>query len=158
MPYSAEPLRFKALPVVDSASNILYIIPGIFGYYLFANSLPPISYLLAGFAHIFAMHLFSAIPDIQYDKDANIRTTAVVLQKTTSLLVCFAFWSIVSVLVIVLSGFHPLSFLVLIYPILPLTVLLKKSLQIEKVYWLLPYINTSLGGFLFVMLVLSTIS
>ncbi len=155
--YSAEPFRFKAIPIVDFMSNMLYVVPGIFGYYLAANHLPPFLYLIAGFTHIAAMHLFSAIPDIKYDKEANITTTAVILKKTASLIVCFIFWSILAILVIYLAGFHPLSFLVFIYPAIPGTLLVKKNLSIEKVYWTLPLINTSLGGLLFVIIVLSAI-
>lgn len=156
--YSAKPLRFKAIPIVDFASNILYIIPGIFGYYLVAKSLPPILYVVAGFTHIAAMHLFSAIPDIKYDKEANITTTAVLLGKKATLVLCLTFWSLLAALVVFLSSFHPFSFFVLIYPTVPATLLGNENSDIEKVYWTFPYINTFLGGFLFVMIVLSTIN
>ncbi len=153
--YSAPPLRFKRVPVLDFSSNMLYIMPGVFGYLLAAGSMPPAVLLLAGFLHIAAMHLFSAIPDIDYDRAAGIATSAVLFGRGPSLLVCLGFWSGLAFLAIGLSGLHPLSFLALIYPAVPLSLLLRHDLKIERVYWYLPYINTSLGGLLFLALTIS---
>ena len=147
--YSARPLRFKTVPFLDFSSNMLYIMPGIFGFHLAGGMLPPLPLVIAGYLHISAMHLFSAIPDIAFDRAAGITTTAVVLRKRASLLLCFAFWSLLAAITITLAGFYPLSLLVLIYPLLPLTLLLGKKMSIERAYWYLPYINTCLGGLLF---------
>lgn len=155
--YSAPPLRFKRLPILDFASNILYVMPGIFGYFLVAGVLPPAPMILAGFSHTSAMHIFSAIPDICYDKATGITTTPVVIGRKASLLLCLVFWSVLSGLVIWLSGFHPLAYLVLLYPAIPLALLLKSSLSVERLYWYLPYLNWGLGGLLFIMVVSSKI-
>lgn len=156
--YSAEPIRFKSIPFLDFMSNMLYIVPGIFAYYLVTSELPPLLIILAGFAHISAMHVFSAIPDISYDKKAGIPTTAVVLKKKRSLLLCLFFWSILSGIAVYMANLHPLSLIVFIYPIFPLSLLISKNLEIKKVYWYLPYINTSLGGLLFIMLLLNNVN
>ena len=153
--YSAPPLRFKEIPVLDFSSNMLYIMPGIFGYYLASGTFPPILFILAGYFHIAAMHLFSAIPDIDYDRTAGITTSAVWLGERVSLAVCLVFWSCLSLLVIVLAGFHPLSFLVLAYPLFPALLLLRADLRIEKLYWYLPSVNTALGGLLFAAMTLT---
>ena len=152
--YSAEPLRFKSKPFLDFSSNMLYIMPGIFGYVLVTDNLPPLIIILAAFGHISAMHIFSAIPDIKYDKKAGITTTAVYLGYKKSLLLCIFFWSLLAGITLLMSNFHPLSFLVLIYPIIPFFTLVNEQIKIEKIYWSLPYINTSLGGLLFIMLVI----
>lgn len=152
--YSAPPLRFKSIPFIDFSSNMLYIMPGIFGFYLASGTLPPLILIIAGFVHIAAMHLFSAIPDIEYDKKAKVKTTATVIGYNYSLLLCVFFWSILSYLVITLSNFHLISFLILIYPIVPLSLLISKNLDINKIYWLFPYINSGLGGILTILLVL----
>ena len=156
--YSAKPLRFKEVPILDFASNMLYIMPGIFGYYLAAGHYPPVLYVIAGFFHIAAMHLFSAIPDIEYDRDAGIRTSAVVFGKKFSLLVCLVFWSGFVALVIQLCGYHPLSLPVLVYPLFPALLLLRDSIRIETLYWYLPYVNTFLGGLLFTALTLTKLT
>jgi 4-hydroxybenzoate polyprenyltransferase len=147
--YSARPLRFKEMPFLDFSSNMLYVMPGIFGYYLAGGTLPSIPLITAGYLHISAMHLFSAIPDIPYDREAGISTTAVVLDRRRSLLLCLIIWFLLSLLAILLAGFHPLSFLVLIYPLIPLLLLVSDHLSIDRAYWYLPYINTCLGGLLF---------
>jgi 4-hydroxybenzoate polyprenyltransferase len=152
--YSAKPLRFKAIPVLDFSSNMLYVLPGIFAYYLAGGQLPPLLLVLAGYFHIAAMHLFSAVPDIECDMNAGLRTTAVVLGERRSLMLVTAFWSVFSVLVIYLTEYHPLSMLVLIFPAFPLTLLLDRKKDINKLYWRLPYVNNLLGGLLFFVLVL----
>lgn len=153
--YSAPPVRFKERPFLDFSSNILYLMPGIFGYYLAGGVLPPALYVLGGFCHVAAMHIFSAIPDIEYDREAGITTTPVLLGRQPSLVLCLLFWSGLSVLVITLSGFYPLSFLVLLYPLFPLALLLGRDLDINRLYWYLPYVNTALGGLLFTAMVLA---
>lgn len=155
--YSATPLRFKSKPVLDFSSNMLYIMPGMFAYVLVSSRFPPTLLVLAGFFHISAMHLFSAIPDIDYDKKAGIKTTAVILGKKSSLFLCFIFWSLLSFLTVLLTGFHPLSYLISIYPMIPLFLLIQEKIDIKTAYWFLPYVNTSLGGLLFTVLLFETI-
>ncbi|WP_342678816.1 prenyltransferase [Methanofollis sp. UBA420] len=155
--YSAPPLRFKDVPVLDFSSNMLYIMPGVFGYLLAAGSLPPLALLAAGYFHIAAMHLFSAVPDIAADRAAGVRTTAVVLGERRSLLLCLLFWSVFAALVIVLAGFHPLSFAVLLFPAVPLALLTVRTLKTASVYWYLPYLNTGLGGLAFAAVTLSKV-
>jgi 4-hydroxybenzoate polyprenyltransferase len=155
--YSARPLRFKEVPFLDFSSNMLYVIPGIFGYYLAGGSLPSIPLLIAAYLHISAMHLFSAIPDIAYDRDAGISTTAVVLDRRASLTLCLVFWSLLAIFAIVLSGFFPLAFLVLIYPLIPALLLTGDRISIDDAYWYLPYVNTCLGGLLFSAVTLTKI-
>jgi len=60
---------------------MLYALPGVFSYYWVSGTLPPNSVLAAAFMHSFSMHLFSAIPDIAYDTETGIRTTAVALGR-----------------------------------------------------------------------------
>lgn len=152
--YSVPPVRFKARPFLDFSSNMLYIIPGIIGYHLAAGELPSAWLVLAGFFHIAAMHLFSAIPDIDCDGQAGILTTAVLLGRRASLLLVLMFWSMLALLALVLSGYHPLSLFGLLYPAIPLSLLLCRRLEVERVYWYLPYVNTILGGMLFTVLFL----
>lgn len=151
--YSAKPLRFKQVPFLDFSSNYLYVMPGIFSYYMASKTLPPFIFMIGSFFHIAAMHIFSAIPDIKYDKEAGITTTPVFIKEKASLLLCLIFWIALSAIVIVSAGYNPLSYLVLLYPLFPSLLLIKKELKIEKLYWYLPYVNTSLGGLLFTSLV-----
>lgn len=79
--YSMPPMRLKSRPFLDSMSNILYILPGLAAYGFIYNSLPPIAFICAGALWTWAMHLYSAIPDIQPDTKAGIHTTATTFGK-----------------------------------------------------------------------------
>ena len=155
--YSSPPLRFKERPFLDFSSNYLYVIPGIFAYSMITNSLPSLIIMLGAYFHISAMHIFSAIPDIKYDRKAGINTTPVFIGEKLALILTLLFWLILSVIVILLADFRLLSFLVILYPLFPLLMLIKDDLDINKLYWYLPYVNTSLGGLLFTLLVLNSV-
>lgn len=146
--YSAPPLRFKAKPIIDSASNILYALPGIIAYFQTTNSFPPFLIILALFCWTTAMHLFSAIPDISADKKAHLKTTALTLGHNNSLIACAALWTITAIATIWTTESY-LSIVVLIYPLIPLLLLINKDFKIKKIYKLFPYINTLAGFILF---------
>ncbi|MGB9979848.1 prenyltransferase [Methanobacterium sp.] len=152
--YSAPPLRFKERPFLDFSSNYLYIMPGIFAYSIVSNSLPSLIILIGAYFHISAMHIFSAIPDVEYDRAAGIKTTPVFIGEKYALILTLIFWLILSVIVITLADFRLLSFLVLLYPLFPFMLLIKDNLDINKLYWYLPYVNTALGGLLFLALII----
>ena len=147
--YSAQPLRLKDKPILDSASNVLYILPGVFAFYLASGSLPDGRILLAGFLHSFAMHLFSAIPDIEFDRTTGITTSAVLLGNKLSLLLCLLAWSGLSLVALSITV-SPFRFLTLVYPLLVLY-LLVSGRKVDSVYWIYPYINVGLGGFMFAL-------
>ncbi len=146
--YSAPPFRWKGKPILDSVSNVLYLLPGLMGYAQLTNQLPPLLLILALWAWTTAMHLFSAVPDIEADKRASLLTTAVLYGKEYSLILCGALWSVFSLGLLIFFP-TPWSLLTLIYPALPILLLWKPLLSIEKVYWLFPTINCVLGGLAF---------
>ncbi len=151
--YSAPPVRFKSRPFFDFLSNILYILPGIIGYVQATRHLPEIMLIVAFASWAFAMHLFSAIPDIEPDSKAKIITSAVFLGKSKSLIVCTIFWGIFSAILIYKSVLNPFNLLTLIYPSIPLVLLVKPSSNISKVYWGYPYIN-NIAGFVTYLLIM----
>lgn len=147
--YSVRPLRFKAHQVIDSLSNVLYIIPGIIGYIQFGGGNLSIYAIIAAWAWASCMHLFSAIPDIRADTQAGLHTSAIMLGYTGSLVVCSIGWSIT-----LLSGFIAgvplwLVSIATIYPLLPLATIVARW-PVGTVYWTFPYINALIGGLLFV--------
>lgn len=150
--YSANPLRFKSKPFIDSLSNVLYILPGIYGFILVTNSLPALLPILGFWAWASAMHLFSAIPDIAPDKKANLKTTAVLIGKQNSLIVCTILWLIFFNLTVFVFK-QSLLMLLIIYPVIPLLLLIKKNISIEKVYWYFPMLNMAFGFLAFVLIV-----
>ncbi len=86
--YSVPPIRTKTKPFLDSWTNVLYIIPGIVSYFVISDR--PLSFPLVIAAGLWAMamHIYSAIPDIQADKAAYLNTTATFLGKNGSLTLC----------------------------------------------------------------------
>lgn len=151
--YSAPPLRLKSIPFFDFSSNVLYAIPGFLAYHQISGSLPPLFIMLSAFCWTSAMHLLSAIPDIVPDKKAHIKTTAVYLEKNSSLLLCVFLWG-VSALLIQFSPLYPWTVLAFIYPVIPLLALFKK-IDITTFYWRFPVITFVLGMLLFFLIFLS---
>lgn len=147
--YSLKPIRFKSRPFLDSLSNILYALPGLFIYSELTGVLPPFSILLSCWCWLSAMHLFSAIPDILYDKKAKVITTAVYLGREKSLLLCTFLWSISMILA---SLWSPLFILGSVYPLTSLCLLYASKEQLVKTYWYFPYINLVIGILLWVLL------
>lgn len=151
--YSAPPIRFKARPILDFLSNGLYIVPACIGYTLNTNNLPNIEYVIASFTWAFAMHIFSAIPDIKADNNAKLKTTAVILGFDKSLLLCTILWTVSAFFATKISVLFIVAW---IYVIICLYVFVHKS-YITKIYWLFPLINTVMGFVLFCYTVWYTI-
>lgn len=91
--YSVPPLRFKARPVFDSVSNVLYAMPGFIAATIYApTSAIPITAIAASWLWCMAMHTFSAIPDVTADKKAGLATTATWLGVRGALIYCGFCW------------------------------------------------------------------
>ena len=86
--YSAPPIRAKTKPFLDSAFNILYILPGVFAYKMIGAEYPPIEIIAAGALWTAAMHAYSAIPDIKADREARLSTIATVLGHKATHIFC----------------------------------------------------------------------
>lgn len=153
--YSTPPLRFKAKPGIDFVSNVLYIIPGLLSYAQLTNQLPPLWVVGSSMFWVFALHLFSAIPDIAPDSKVGLKTSAVVFGYTRSLVLTLVFWLVASGLFIYESQLGALSYFVLVYPFIPLALLMDKGLDINKVYWYLPYLNAVIGFVLYWLLAIN---
>lgn len=86
--YSAPPIRAKAIPFLDSAFNTLYVFPGTFAYQLLSGNFPPLTLMLAAGLWTAAMHAYSAIPDIEADRRAGLKTIATVCGPFGTLAIC----------------------------------------------------------------------
>jgi 4-hydroxybenzoate polyprenyltransferase len=141
--YSAPPLRFKTRPLADSLSNGLYILPGIAIYAALAGAHPPWAAIAAGWLWTMAMHTFSAIPDIEPDRQAGIATTATWLGRRGSFAYCGACWLAAALLFALLSP--ALGLLFLVYPALDLWAARLPEAELVRAYWWFPAINTFVG-------------
>lgn len=140
--YSAPPLRLKSIPLVDSLSNGLYVIPGIAAYVSLAGEFPPLTAIVAFWMWTMGYHTFAAIPDIEPDRKANVRTLATVLGERWSLAYCGVLWLGAS---IVFTAYHPIAGAVfLVYPLIDAFVVWK-DVDVERAYWWFPTINAVVG-------------
>ena len=143
--YSAPPARLKTTPLLDSASNGLYILPAVAAYTAVAGSLPPLLALAGGWIWAMGMHTFSAIPDIDPDRAAGIQTTATVLGESRTLVYCAACWLGAAVL---MGLVHPaLGGIFAGYPLF-IGIIVAADIDIDRAYWWFPVLNTVAGAVL----------
>ncbi len=148
--YSVKPFRFKAVPILDFTSNFLYVIPAMLAYYQVTTIIPPFLPLFAAFLWTSAMQLFSAIPDIEADKAANVKTTAVIVGAKASLILCLIFWGVFAFILVGLVQWNwPWNLMMIVYPLIPLYLLFRPEADIERVYWYYPIYTGIFGMVLF---------
>jgi 4-hydroxybenzoate polyprenyltransferase len=142
--YSATPTRFKTVPFADSVSNGLYIVPGVVAYLSLgpAETLPPLA-VAGAWLWAMGMHTFSAVPDIEPDREGGVETTATFLGERATLGYCAAVWGASVVVFAPLS--LPFAALLLVYPALALGVAYTDT-DVSRAYWYFPLLNTAVGA------------
>jgi 4-hydroxybenzoate polyprenyltransferase len=143
--YSAPPVRFKTTPFLDSVSNGLYILPGAAAYAAVSGTHPPIAALAGAWLWAMGMHTFSAIPDIEPDRAAGIRTTATLLGEGRTYAYCVACW--VAAAVAFAAVDIRLGVLLGVYPVFAAWVA-RSSIAVDRAYWWFPALNTAVGTLL----------
>ncbi|KKF39865.1 prenyltransferase [Halorubrum saccharovorum] len=142
--YSAPPLRFKTTPFLDSASNGLYVLPGAAAYAAVAGT-QSLAALAGAWLWAMGMHTFSAIPDIEPDRAAGIRTTATLLGEGRTYAYCAACW--VAAAVAFAAVDLRLGALLAVYPLFVAWVS-RSSVAVDRAYWWFPALNTAVGTLL----------
>lgn len=140
--YSAPPFRFKTTPPLDSVSNGLYVLPGAAAFVAVAGEQPPLLALAGGWLWAMAMHTFSAVPDVDPDRRAGIRTTATVLGERLALTYCAACWLLAALAFGLLDPRG--GALLLVYPLLAVVVA-ESDVSVSRAYWWYPAINALVG-------------
>lgn len=141
--YSAPPLRLKARPVVDSVSNVLYVVPLLVSWSLFERELPPTPLALAGVLWCMAMHAYSAVPDIESDRRAGLSTIATLLGRDGTLALCVLLYGGAALLV----GAFDLAggALLAVYPVVMLAQRLRAPDRVPQWYRFFPVLNGLVG-------------
>jgi len=153
--YSLPPVRAKARPGLDSFfSGSHYVATGVFGFVLVAPD-SPLAWLLiiAALLWTFAMHAYSAVPDISADTEAGVPTIATAFGGHAVLTTCLFLYS---------SSFFILSLYTqpwFILMALPYVYLVYKSYhkteaQQVELYRYFPYLNALVGAVLTIYLIL----
>ncbi|WP_425603038.1 prenyltransferase [Halosolutus gelatinilyticus] len=141
--YSAPPVRFKTRPPLDSVSNGLYITPGAAAFAAVAGAQPPPLAIAGGWLWAMGMHTFSAIPDIDPDRETGIRTTATVLGERRTYAYCGACWLASAAAFGALD--YRLGALMLVYPVL-VAAIAAANVAVDRAYWWFPAINAVVGA------------
>ena len=153
--YSLRPLRFKARLLLDSCSNVLYILPGVMVFLIF-EPLENLSWPLVAAAWVWAMgmHLFSALPDIKSDLSAKVKTTAVWLGFKKATLLTLAYYTIAALLCGVYVNIW-LGVLGFLFYGTPTTYIYftKNTENVFIIYKKFPFINLFSGATLFIYVI-----
>jgi 4-hydroxybenzoate polyprenyltransferase len=145
--YSARPVRLKVRVVVDGLSNVLFVLPAVAGYGLSTGEWP--NWALVGVAGVWSvgMHLWSAIVDIEADRAAGLRTTAVALGEKWAHVMVLLLWLGAWVWWWMVMGGEWIVWLGLVYPMLALGAVVK--IPVARMYWGFAVINVVFGVLLF---------
>ena len=143
--YSAPPLRFKTTPIADSVSNGLYILPGAAAYAAVSGVHPPLAALAGAWLWTMGMHTFSAIPDIEPDRAAGIRTTATFLGERWTFVYCLVCWLAAAAVFAIVDV--RIGLLLVAYPVVVFAVF-RSDVDVERAYWWYPAFNTAVGTLL----------
>ncbi len=144
--YSAPPIRAKARPILDSAFNVLYIFPGAFGYFVCGGNNFSLRLFFAATLWAMAMHAYSAVPDIDADREANVPTVATLLELRATLFACWALYLGAAAL-----SFFTLGWLSVVLGLI-YSALMIRSLQantqsgVMRIYRAFPLINALAGA------------
>lgn len=147
--YSAPPIRAKAKPVLDSAFNILYIMPAAFAYAAASGELPPTMAIVAGALWTAAMHAYSAIPDIDADREAGVKTIATTFGGNATLGICAVLYVLAAVLSFQYLGFVAVVLGTIYLLLMAASVPALRSGAIFRLYSAFPFINVAAGFILF---------
>lgn len=147
--YSAPPIRAKARPFFDSFFSAgHYIATGAFGYFLIGGEGSVWLPVVAGLAWAIAMHAYSAVPDIQADSEAGLKTIATTLKAAPTIWLCLFLYTIAAVI----AYFYIGAIVILFY--VPYVIMMWRSLgvndsELMKLYTYFPRINSLVGMALF---------
>ncbi len=148
--YSAEPIRAKAKPFVDSLFNILYVFPAVFGFLLAGGKHVSWMYVVAGCLWCMGMHAYSAVPDIAADRANGIETIATRLGGMRTLALCGALYAFAGVMASMAGLGLTASLLAIVYVVLIGISIRTPANRLHKVYRFFPMVNAAAGFILFV--------
>lgn len=147
--YSAPPIRAKAIPIIDSVFNVLYVFPGAFAYQIITGAFPPLLVFAAGWLWTMAMHAYSAIPDIDADREAGVSTVATLLGRSGTLVFCLVCYLASAVFSFPYLGFASIIGGVVYSAMIAISFFSNSSDGIFSIYQRFPIVNAIVGFALF---------
>ncbi len=153
--YSAPPIRAKTKPLLDSAFNILYVFPAIFGYFLLSGVNLVWQICLAAAFWTMAMHAYSALPDIESDLSAGLKTIATWLGGKNTLIFCLILYVLSGVLTFKYLGLLSIFASIAYAAMMIISLLGYSKERVFSIYRYFPMLNTIIGFALFWYIALS---
>lgn len=147
--YSAPPIRAKAVPVLDSVFNILYVFPGAFAYQMLTGSFMPWMLFAAAGLWTMAMHAYSAIPDIRADREAGVSTIATLLADRGTLVFCLSAYLASAALASIYLGYFAIALAAVYTAMIGLSWFSNKEDGVFSIYKYFPIVNAAIGFTLF---------
>jgi 4-hydroxybenzoate polyprenyltransferase len=146
--YSASPIRAKSKPPLDVLfSAIIYVSPALVGFLITGNTNIHWLAVLGGLIWAFGMQTYSAIPDIEADRKAEVNTLAIMLGEQKALWFC-----LVAYLISASIGFYYVGFIALVFGLVYVAIVLlslNNTSKLFKYYTYFPLINVASGAILF---------
>lgn len=147
--YSAPPIRAKAIPIIDSVFNVLYLFPGAFAYQMITGAFPPLLVFAAGWLWTMAMHAYSAIPDIEADREAGVSTVATMLGRSGTLVFCLSCYLASAVFSFPYLGYASIIGGIVYSAMIAISLFSNSSDGIISIYQRFPIVNAIVGFALF---------
>ncbi|MEM6514723.1 MAG: prenyltransferase [Bacteroidota bacterium] len=152
--YSARPIRAKSKPPLDIVfSSIIYVSPAVIGFFATGSSSLDWLAVLGGLIWASAMQTYSAVPDIEADNKAGVKTLATQLGGQNALFFCFLAFLVSAIIGYLYVGYLALIF-GLIYSVLMILSIVKAK-DVFKYYTYFPLVNTLTGALLYFYLFLN---
>jgi len=115
--YSIKGLRFKEIPLVDSAtSSFHYTSPFIYGSLLVGSQQLYLPAFITFFVWVMANHAFGAIQDIKPDREANIDSVATKLGAARTIVFVLVAYTVAALLPVLFYGIKGLVASLLLAP------------------------------------------
>jgi 4-hydroxybenzoate polyprenyltransferase len=153
--YSVPPIRAKTKPIIDSAFNILYIFPGVFGYLVIGGTHLSALLIVAAWCWAMAMHAYSAVPDITADRSSGMNTVATLLGFRGTLLFCLLLYGASAVLAFPSLRQVAVALGIVYIGLMLYSLQTRSETELLRVYKWFPLINTLSGAALFFAVFLS---
>ncbi|BDZ53348.1 prenyltransferase [Agromyces marinus] len=115
--YSVPGLRFKEVPVLDSAtSSTHFVSPAVYGLAIAgaAPTWPLVALLVAFFCWGMASHAFGAVQDVVPDREAGIASIATAFGAATTVRIALALWLAAGLLMLATEWPGPLAALLVL--------------------------------------------
>jgi 4-hydroxybenzoate polyprenyltransferase len=128
---------------------VLYVCPALVGYFATGGTSPDWRAVLAACLWAMAMHAYSAVPDIDADRAAGLRTVATWLGLRGTLLACAALYGAAAALAMpALGAWAPVLGLPYV-ALVALSLTKKTPAGVFGVYAWFPWLNAAVGAVLF---------